>query len=196
MRLGLTFRFAKGLENFWYYGRGPLENYVDRSSASDFGIWRSTVSEQYVDYVRPQDCGYRSEVRWAALTDEEGDGVLIRGSVPMYAQALHFGWEDLFMSRHYGKNTPRVFAPLEPREETYFNFDFRQLGLGSAQCGPKPLACYAFPVCREEWTVTLWPVKGATRESLSDLAAGIPQTVPEQGEERDLRPVGMGYDGG
>ena len=196
MRLGLTFRFAPGLEDYWYYGRGPWENYVDRSTSCDFGIWRSTVSEQYVDYVRPQDCGYKSDVRWVALTDDKGDGVLIRGSVPMYAQALHYGWEDLFLSRHWGRDSMRVFAPLVPRRETFFNFDIRQLGLGTAQCGPKTLACYAFANRREEWTVTLKPVRGATRERLAELAAGIGQAVPVQDAKRDLRPVGMGYDGG
>ena len=197
MRLGLSFRFAAGLENYWYYGKGPWENYIDRSSACDFGIWRSTVSGQYVDYVRPQDCGYKSDVRWVALTDGQGDGVLIRGSVPMYAQALHYSWEDLFLCRHSGRNSARMFTPLEPRSETCFNFDLRQLGLGNAQCGPRTLSCYAFPICREEWTVTLKPVKGATREKLAELAAEIPQHIPsQQGEARDLRPIGMGYDGG
>ena len=62
-RLGLSMRLVPELEHVKYYGRGPCENYVDRCTGSFFGLYESTVAEQYVDYVRPQDNGYRSGLR-------------------------------------------------------------------------------------------------------------------------------------
>ena len=67
-RLGLEMLLSPLLENMRWYGRGPEENYVDRCTASFVGIWKSTVTGQYVDYIRPQDCGCKCGVRWAEFT--------------------------------------------------------------------------------------------------------------------------------
>ena len=75
-RLGLSLVLDGSLENMKYYGRGPWENYIDRCTASDIAYWESTVTGQYVEYARPQDNGYKSDVRWAAFLDKVGDGVL------------------------------------------------------------------------------------------------------------------------
>ena len=60
------------------------------------------MTEQYVDYVRPQDNGYKSGVRWAEFTDGAGKGVRFEASEPLFMQALHYGWEDIFLARHDG----------------------------------------------------------------------------------------------
>ena len=156
-RLGCTWLLDDDLENMRWYGRGPGENYIDRLTASFFGEWASTVSSQFEEYVRPQDNGYKCDVRWVELTDEDGKGVRFSASEPLFVQASHFGWEDLEFSRHRN-GQQRMYAPLMPRKEVCLNLDIRQLGLGGASCGPKPMDKYIFPVKNEAWTVRIDPV--------------------------------------
>lgn len=158
-RIGTTWKLDKTLENIAYYGRGPYENYIDRKTGSFFGWWESTVTEQYEDYVRPQDCGYKCDVRTVRFTDDRGAGVEFSGDVPLFVQALHYGPEDLEYARHRN-GEKRYRAPLRARDEVVLNLDCRQLGLGGASCGPKPMKKYIFPIQKEIWTLTLTPVKG------------------------------------
>ena len=155
-RLGLSFKLDKDLERMRYYGRGPRENYIDRKTASFFGVYESTVTDQYEEYVRPQDNGYRCDVRWAAFVGSDGKGVKFMCSVPMFMQALHYGVEDLEFARHRN-GQQRVRVPLVKRDEVCLNLDIRQLGLGGASCGPKPLSQYMLPAAREEWTLRIEP---------------------------------------
>ncbi len=158
-RLGLTMRLPPNLERMKYYGRGPWENYVDRNTGSFLGVWESTVREQFVDYVRPQDNGGKSDVRWVEFTDKYGNGIRFSGSEPLFMQALHYGWEDLEFARHV--NGQRRFrAPLRPRDETVLNLDVRQTGLGGASCGPGPMDKYRFdPSKPVEWSMKIEAVR-------------------------------------
>ena len=158
-RLGTTWKLDKSLEHMAYYGRGPRENYIDRCTGSFFGWWESTVTEQFEDYVRPQDNGYKCDVRKVRFTDDSGAGVEFSGDVPLFVQALHYGMEDLEFSRHRA-GQKRYRAPLVVRPEVVLNLDVRQLGLGGASCGPQPMAKYIFPIQKETWSITLKPVKG------------------------------------
>ena len=156
-RLGLTWMLDGALEQVAWYGRGPCENYVDRLTGSFVGRYASTVTDLFEPYVRPQDNGQRADVRWIAFTDDAGNGVRFSADRPLFAQALHFGWEDLQFARHQIRQQ-RFRQPLVPRRETVFNFDIRQRGLGGASCGPVPLDKYLVPVQDERWTVRLAPV--------------------------------------
>ncbi len=158
-RLGTTWRLDKALENMAYYGRGPRENYVDRKTGSLLGWWESTVTDQFEFYVRPQDNGYKCDVRTVQFTDDSGNGVEFSGDAPLFVQALHYGLEDLEIARH--RNGEKRFnVPLRTHEEVILNLDCRQLGLGGASCGPRPMQKYIFPIQKETWNLTLKPVKG------------------------------------
>ena len=157
-RLGLSLKLDGDLEKMRYYGRGPRENYIDRKTASFFGVYDSTVTEQYEAYVRPQDNGYRSDVRWAAFVGSDGKGVKFSASVPMFIQALHYGMEDLEFARHR-RGQQRVYDPPERRDEVCLNLDVRQLGLGGASCGPKPMDKYLLPAAKEEWILRIEPYR-------------------------------------
>ncbi len=163
-RLGLTMRLVPALEYIKYYGRGPWENYIDRCTGSFVGLYESTVTEQYVDYVRPQDNGCKSGVRWAEFTDGAGKGVRFEASEPMSMQALHFGWEDIFLSRHDGwqKNTLQIrrYAPPVAQRDVILNLDVRQTGLGGASVGPAPMEKYRFdPNALVTWTLDISPAR-------------------------------------
>ena len=162
-RLGLSWRLADALEHVRYYGRGPWENYVDRLTGSFLGVYESTVSDLYVGYVRPQDNGYRCDVRWFELTDGDGRGVRVSGSEPLFVQALRYGWEDLELARHRNGEFRRASLP-PPRHEIRLNTDVRQLGLGGAACGPDALARFAFdPRGKLSWAIRLEPASAESK---------------------------------
>lgn len=152
--------FGSGLSQLRYYGRGPHENYVDRKTSAFVGIWESTVSDQFVPYVRPQDCGMKCDVRWAEFTDASGRGVRFSSAEPMFLQALHYDWEDLWFAS-FKNGEDRYRAPLRPRKEICLNLDARQTGLGGASCGPNPMWKYRFdPAKTVEWTYRISAVGG------------------------------------
>ena len=166
-RLGLTLRLDPALEHIKYYGRGPWENYIDRCTGSFVGLYESTVAEQYVDYVRPQDNGYKSGIRWAEFTDGAGKGVRFEASEPLFMQALHYGWEDIFLARHDGwqKHSLQIrrHSPPVAQRDVILNLDVRQTGLGGASVGPAPLDRYRFdPSKPVSWTLRISPLAFAT----------------------------------
>ena len=151
-RLGVTMTLSPRLEQMTWYGCGPQENYIDRKTGAFVGLWKSTVTDQYTPYVRPQDCGMKCGVRWMQFTDKYGRGVRFASDEPFFGQALHFAMEDLEFARHRNGQT-RFRTPLVPRAETIFNLDARQTGLGGASCGPSTMAKYRFdPNETVEWT--------------------------------------------
>lgn len=77
--VGMMMMLDKSLENFSWYGKGPHENYWDRSLGSKVGIYSGKVSEQFTPYLRPQECGNKTEVRWARFTNDQGVGIEIKG---------------------------------------------------------------------------------------------------------------------
>ena len=157
-RLGFSLKLDKALERMRYYGRGPRENYIDRLTGSFLGVWESTVTDQFEPYVRPQDNGYKCDVRWAEFTDKTGKGVRFTASEPLFLQALHYDVEDLEFARH--RNGQKRFrTPLVPRPEVCLNLDVRQLGLGGASCGPDAMEKYRFPIEPVSWSLRLEPVR-------------------------------------
>ena len=157
-RLGLSLVLSQDLECVEYYGRGPRENYVDRCTGSFLGLWKSTVAEEFEEYVRPQDCGGKADVRYVELKDGSGRGVRFAASEPMFVQALHYTWEDLDFARHRA-GQKRFRTPLVARPEVYLNLDVRQVGLGGGSCGPAPMQKYRFdPNEPVSWHLAISPV--------------------------------------
>ncbi|MDW8319664.1 MAG: glycoside hydrolase family 2 TIM barrel-domain containing protein, partial [Anaerolineae bacterium] len=120
-RLGLTLVLPPGFETFHWLGRGPEESYPDRKAGVPLGLYRSTVSAQYVPYIMPQEHGNKTDVRWAALANADGVGLLAVGQTPFQTSASHFTADDLYRALHT--------CDLEPRPETYWHLDAAQCGL-------------------------------------------------------------------
>ncbi len=133
-RIGLKMMVNGALENVTWYGRGPWENYIDRKTSADVSLYHSTVTKQYVPYVRPQSNGNKSDVRWVALTDTSGKGLLVVADNKISFTALHLTEKDLDKANHIDQVTPR--------KSIRFNIDYRQNALGNASCGPGPLNKY------------------------------------------------------
>lgn len=157
-RLGLSLALDKSLDKVTYYGRGPRENYVDRRTGSLLGIWESSVEDLGEEYVRPQDNGFRTDVRWVAFADEAGKGIKFAASEPLFIQASPYDWEDFEFARHRnGQERRRI--PLVPREQIHVNLDVRQMGLGGASCGPAPMQKYRIdPNETVSWTLKFSPL--------------------------------------
>jgi beta-galactosidase len=127
-RVGVVLVLRAGLEQLEWDGRGPWENYPDRKASALVGRYRSTVTEQYVPYILPQEHGHRGDVTRLGLTDARGRGVEFEGRPTIGFTASHFTADDLFRARHT--------SDLEPRPEVILSLDHAQRGLGTASCGP------------------------------------------------------------
>lgn len=99
-RFGMRLAMPKSFENVSYYGRGPVENYSNRNHCTDLGIYNQTVSEQFYPYIRPQENGTKTDIRWWKLSDISGNGLMFVADAPFSASALHYtidsldeGWE-------------------------------------------------------------------------------------------------------
>jgi beta-galactosidase len=135
-RLGLVMSLAGDMEQMQWYGHGPHENYADRKNACPEGIYRSTVTEQYVPYPHPQETGNKEAVRWLKLSDKQGAGLTFTClSESMSASALHFSAGDFDVATHAYQ--------LRPRREIILSLDAVMLGLGNSSCGPGVLKKYA-----------------------------------------------------
>ena len=76
-RVGMNVELIRELDNVEWFGRGPFENYIDRNLAADVGRYRNTVADHYVPYMRPQENGYKTEVRWLSLDNGAEAGLLV-----------------------------------------------------------------------------------------------------------------------
>jgi hypothetical protein len=153
-------QLPSGFEQFAWYGRGPQESYVDRQEGARVGVYRGTVDEQYVPYIFPEENGNKTEVRWVALTDRQGNGLLACGAPWLSVSAHHFTSGDLEQARHTYE--------LNRRDEITLNLDYAQSGLGSAACGPGRLEKYQLKAGEARFTIRLRPLTGdASPMSLS-----------------------------
>lgn len=126
-RIGMIFSLNRRYDNFRYYGRGPWENYSDRNTAAFIGIHQSKVADQHHPYARPQENGYKTDIRWFSLSNEAGEGILIEGLQPLGVSALNNFPED-FDAGLTKKN--RHKSDITPRNEVVVCVDLAQRGLG------------------------------------------------------------------
>lgn len=97
LRIGLRFDSNPALTDLEWYGRGPQENYVDRKTGYAIGLYRGKIVDQYHDYIRPQESGNKTDVRWFALHDEKDAGLKVVGDQLLSINALAFPYEDLYL---------------------------------------------------------------------------------------------------
>ncbi len=125
-RIGLQMQLPGEFEQVEWFGRGPFENYWDRKTAAQIGRYESTVADQFVPYASPQGNANKEDVRWVALSNYRGQGLLISAGNPFSFTALHYTDEDL---------TPEargILHPtdLTPRDEVVLSIDHLQMGVG------------------------------------------------------------------
>lgn len=152
-RLGLRMFLPRDFDRVSWYGRGPHENYIDRRESAFLGVYEGPVAEQYVSYIKPQENGGKTGVRWIAVINGNGTGLLAAAMPEMEASVHHYTAEDFTLAAHEHELTPRA--------ETVLNLDYRQNGLGSASCGPGPLPQYVLNPHPIVFTVRFKAISGA-----------------------------------
>ncbi|MEZ5317185.1 MAG: hypothetical protein R2752_07255 [Vicinamibacterales bacterium] len=136
-RMGTELVVSPGLEKMEWHGRGPGETYIDRQF-QPVGTYRSTVTDEFVDYSRPQENGNKTDVSWMTLTNADGYGVRFEQGDPdhrLSVGASHHTKADL-EAADYSFQLPR-------RAETYVNIDLKQMGVGGVN----------------SWSALAWPLE-------------------------------------
>ncbi len=132
-RFGFVFQMPAGNEQLRYFGKGPVESYIDKCHASKMGLYTTTVTDHFEPYVRPQENMAHIETRWMEVADLAGQGILATGaneSAAFSFNCSHYTDEQLTEVAHDYE--------LVPMEETVVHIDYRHAGIGSASCG-RPL---------------------------------------------------------
>ncbi|WP_347338543.1 glycoside hydrolase family 2 TIM barrel-domain containing protein [Cellulomonas sp. WB94] len=125
--VGTVLTVPSELETLTWYGRGPGESMLDRTSATDVGLYSGAVSDQVTRYLRPQESGNKTDVRWATLTDAEGNGLLVSSDTPLEVNASHYAPEDL--SQVISRNGQHWYD-TPPRAEVVLRVNAHQMGVG------------------------------------------------------------------
>ncbi|MCZ8510953.1 DUF4981 domain-containing protein [Paenibacillus filicis] len=133
-RIGVQMRVSGELENLIWYGRGPHESYSDRKAGARIGRYVSTVTDQFVPYIKPQENGNKEELRWLALVNESNEGILLVADEPVAASVLHYTAHDLAEANNV--------KDITPRKEAVVSIDYKQTGLGNRSCGPEVMEKY------------------------------------------------------
>ncbi|MCE0522760.1 MAG: DUF4981 domain-containing protein [Methylacidiphilales bacterium] len=147
-RLGVVLRLKPGFEKLEWLGRGPFENYRDRNCGALIDLYESTVTDQYVPYIMPQEHGNHTDVRWLSLENGEA-GLLVTAHWALEFTASHYTAHDLYAARHT--------YDLKPRPEVILSLDCLQRGLGTASCGPDVLDKYKIGPGKYRFRYSLQP---------------------------------------
>ena len=150
-RLGLTFRMADAYNQVSYLGRGDHETYIDRNQSGRIGLYDTTVERMFHYYATPQSTANRTDVRWAKLTDQAGEGVFMESNRPFQFSIIPFS--DVLLEKAHHINE------LERDGMITIHLDAEQAGVGTATCGPGVLPQYLVPVKKQSFEFTLYPVK-------------------------------------
>ena len=159
-RYGVQLQMPKEFNVVKYYGRGPVENYIDRNSSEFLGLYENKVKDEYYSYVRPQESGNHTDIRWFRVVNAEGNGLEFYGNAPMEASALNFLTEDLDDGASKDKVIGRHSGDLIERPLTQVHIQQRQMGLGCVNSwGAWPRAEYQVPYKDYDFTFAIRPIK-------------------------------------
>ncbi len=169
-KLGFRFEMPADFEQFFWFGRGPWDSYRDRKEACLPGIYKSTVTDQREDYIKPQEHGTKQEVRWVALTDIDGRGLLVVAPDKMAASAVHFRPEDNYTDRN---NRAKHTYQFKPCENAVVSLDAVTRGLGNASCGPDVLDRYELRLANTSFRFIIRPLGERFPDSSLSPAARV-----------------------
>ena len=168
VRVGSIMKLPEGAEDVSWYGNGPVETFNDRKTNGRQGVWNNTVSGMFFPYMKADDTGNLTDVKWISVKDSsKKNSVLISAEGKVEASALHFTPQDLNAADHVFK--------LRPRSETILSVDYGSLGTGSATCGQGTLEKYRLPSNKVyKWSYTILPAaSSASGEQLTNIAAKL-----------------------
>jgi len=155
LRYGIRLALPGQFDNLQYYGRGPWENYCDRKAASFVDVYESKVADQYFPYVRPQENGYKTDLRWLALTNNNGNGILIDGNPLFSGSALHnpVNAFDQGIKENYKHQND-----IKPENKVFVTVDLMQMGVGGDDSwGARTHSQYTLPANNYHFSFRMFP---------------------------------------
>ena len=166
-RLGMRMVLPAEYEQMTWLGRGPQENYADRKTGAAIGLYNATVWEQYHPYVRAQETGNKCDVRWVALRNATGEGLLVTGEEPLNVSAWNFPMEDI-MYRPFNIER-RHGGSIEKKDMVWLNIDHLQMGIGGdntwgAEVHPE------YTITPHDWTYSFTIQPLSTNDDAAELA--------------------------
>ena len=159
LRYGMQWVLPKEYSNVTFYGRGPNENYIDRNHSERIGLYNQTVGEQYWNYVRPQESGTKTDIRYWRVLNASGEGLEFRATGAMECSALNYLIEDLDDGRDKG-DFQHHSGDLTPRPYTVVQVAQRSMGVGCVNSwGAWPRGEYQMQYKDYDFTYIVSPVK-------------------------------------
>ncbi len=179
-RFGLMLLLNKEFDNLTWFGRGPWENYTDRKASAFVDLYQSHVSEQMVPYIRPQENGNKTDVRWAVLSNNNGEGLMVLNESydkdGFEMTAMPYLTEDFDARKDFDYGPVHLeqknIVDIEPREFVRWNIDYGQRGLGGVDSwGARPLTKYTLLPNRDyEYEFVFIPVNNADTDYLIQVS--------------------------
>ncbi len=159
-RYGMQLQMPQAYNSVKYYGRGPVENYCDRHDSEFLGVYEAKVADEYFPYVRPQESGNHTDVRWFRVLNADGKGLEFYAGAPIEVSALNYLTEDLDDGPVKDKVIGRHSGDLMERPLTQVHIQQRQMGLGCVNSwGAWPREEYMLPYRDYDFTYVIKPVR-------------------------------------
>ena len=156
-RFGMLMQLPFQMDNSTFYGRGPIENYIDRKASQNVGIYSQTAEEQFFPYIRPQETGTKSDIRWWQQTDKAGKGFRITSGNLFSASALHYSIDDLDEGE---EKEQRHSYEVPLSKYTELCIDKEQFGVGGENSwGAWPLPQHRLGYADKTFSFVISPVK-------------------------------------
>ena len=159
-KLGFRLEMPQEMEQLSWFGRGPWDSYVDRKEACLPAIYHSTVTDQYEEYILPQEHGTKQEVRWLSLTNDNGQGLLFAAPDQMAASAVHFRPEDNYTNKDTRSKHTYQFKTCST---AVVNLDAVTRGLGNNSCGPDVMDKYELRAANTAFRFFIIPLKAGIK---------------------------------
>ncbi len=180
-RFGMQMEMSKDFNTVRWFGRGPQESYWDRFTGTAVGLYRGSTDRQWHPYIRPQETGNKTDVRWAAFTDSKNEGLLVKGSPLLYVSCWPFTIDDLENAKHPNE--------LPIRNNITINIDYKQMGVGGINSwGAWPLPKYMLPPQQYNYKFILRPYAlsmGRIDTIAARVRPGGPATAQSEEQEND-----------
>ncbi|QEC70124.1 DUF4981 domain-containing protein [Panacibacter ginsenosidivorans] len=160
----MLFRFGNHMQlptdfiNISWYGRGPMESYQDKKTAAMVGSYSGAIKDQYYPYIRPQESGNKTDVRWARITRKDGSGIIIAATDTLLSvNALPYNADQLWTG---AEKKQAHSGELEPDKNIHLDVDLQQMGVGGINSwGSWPLEQYRLPYKDYSYSYLIVPVK-------------------------------------
>ena len=162
-KLGFRFEMPASAEQITWLGRGPFDSYRDRNYAAHLGIYHSTVTDQWTNFIRPQETGNKEDVRWLAVTTSAGKGLMYASPAGMATTVGHWRAEDIYTSRYNRKGHPHE---VTFQRSTIVSLDAWNRALGNASCGSDVLDRYERKLAQTPFCFMILPIREETSDSV------------------------------